>query len=997
MYVDAYHNRETDEIWVIERVDGERRFVEYPVDYFTYYEDSYGDYKSIFGTSLKKVSAKTHKQFNKELKLLSGKTLFESDLNPIFVCLEEHYKGLPSPDLNVVFFDIEVGFDTERGFAPVEDPFSSITAISLYLNWVGKNITLCLYPETFTREQAEKELEGIEDTFIFDSEEELLKVFLDLIQDSDVLSGWNCLDKNSYVWLEDRIKNLGELESLGKTKFSGNILAYNDSGLKRKNILTTYNNIKLNVSDEHKIPVYEIKNKFTRPNVLRKSKQVLPVSEIKNKIKEGSNFAIEIPLGKNTNNELTYRNLLLQNVEWFLYHPKFNILINNSAIREEIWGRLDENRKDYFKEYDLKRLNQIKWSSNNLAEILEVSDIINLIELNDTIKVKLFNSKWIEIDLDQKIDRSLFQLLGFIFTDGTWDKCSNRWSYCNSDINLMNSYNQILSLPGFIDEDRRSDGCLYTVKYPSHPISLLALMVYDYNLNKKINVELLSQISLNQFWGFVSGLVDGDGSVTETGFGICDFKENSENLQQLFIWNGIYAISNSNYVSVPFHSNLTYDLSLFHTKKSKRYSYRNPRQLLNTPTNKFGYYVNDVSYLVAITSIEETDEYIDMADIMTENQHFECNGLKVHNSTKFDIPYIVGRILLVLGEDYARDLCLWDLKPRKRTFTQFKKDYITYEIYGRVHLDYLDLYMKHSMQELHTYRLDYVGEIEVDENKVPYEGTLDQLYKEDYRKFIEYSKQDVMILVKLDAKKKFINLANQIAHTNTVLIPTTMGSVALVEQAIINEAHDLGLKVPNRKQTNDRLQEESLPDGEDDDDTSGDAVAGAYVVDPKTGLHDWVGSVDINSLYPSTIRTLNMGPETLIGQLRPTLTEEHLERKVREEKMTKTEALHDMFGTLEYQEVIKRSDREITVEFDRPEKESFELTADEIYSLIFETDNGWCISANGTIFKTDQQGIIPHLLERWYHERQAMQKKSKDLFKLANGIEISSELSKKLK
>ena len=91
-----------------------------------------------------------------------------------------------------------------------------------------------------------------------------------------------------------------------------------------------------------------------------------------------------------------------------------------------------------------------------------------------------------------------------------------------------------------------------------------------------------------------------------------------------------------------------------------------------------------------------------------------------------------------------------------------------------------------------------------------------------------------------------------------------MGAVAVTEQAIINEAHERGMVVPNRKQ---RLT---------DEDTQ---AAGAYVAYPKKGVHEWIGSVDINSLYPSAIRAMNMGPETVVGQLRQTMTD-HLIRKV---------------------------------------------------------------------------------------------------------------------
>jgi DNA polymerase elongation subunit (family B) len=135
----------------------------------------------------------------------------------------------------------------------------------------------------------------------------------------------------------------------------------------------------------------------------------------------------------------------------------------------------------------------------------------------------------------------------------------------------------------------------------------------------------------------------------------------------------------------------------------------------------------------------------------------------------------------------------------------------------------------------------FISKMELGEQKTPYEGTLDQLYNKDFVKFIEYNRQDVALLGRLDAKLKFIDLSNELAHQNTVLIQTTMGAVAVTEQGIVNEAHRRGMVVP------DRVRREP----------GSDPAAGAYVAYPKKGLQDWIGSIDINSLYPSVIRRRN--------------------------------------------------------------------------------------------------------------------------------------------
>jgi len=154
------------------------------------------------------------------------------------------------------------------------------------------------------------------------------------------------------------------------------------------------------------------------------------------------------------------------------------------------------------------------------------------------------------------------------------------------------------------------------------------------------------------------------------------------------------------------------------------------------------------------------------------------------NSEGFDVPYTVNRVTKVLSKEDTRRFCLWDQMPRKREYEKYGKQAVTYDFAGRVHLDSLELYRKYTYEERHTYRLDAIGEMEVGESKTVYEGTLDQLYNNDFRKFIEYNRQDCALLDKLDKKLKFIDLANTLAHECTVLLQTTMGAVAVTNKRL---------------------------------------------------------------------------------------------------------------------------------------------------------------------------------------------------------------------
>ena len=363
------------------------------------------------------------------------------------------------------------------------------------------------------------------------------------------------------------------------------------------------------------------------------------------------------------------------------------------------------------------------------------------------------------------------------------------------------------------------------------------------------------------------------------------------------------------------------------------------------------------------TEAEMLDAFLNIID--------DADVLSGWNSEGFDIPYTVNRVTKVLSKEDTRRFCLWDQFPKKREYEKYGKQAVTYDLIGRVHLDSLELYRKYTYEERHSYRLDAIAEYELGESKTVYEGTLDQLYNNDFRKFIEYNRQDTALLDKLDKKLKFLDLTNTLAHECTVLLQTTMGAVAVTEQAIVNEAHHRGLIVPSRNQR---------------DENAANQAAGAYVAYPKKGLHDWIGSMDINSLYPSAIRALNMGPETIIGQLQQDATDQFINKQMLVEKKSFAAAWEGMFGSLEY-EAVMRQDKafEITIDWENGDKDV--LSAAEVYRIIHESDQPWMLSANGTIFTYEQEGIIPGLLKRWYSERKDMQKKLKAAIDAGNKIE----------
>jgi DNA polymerase elongation subunit (family B) len=203
------------------------------------------------------------------------------------------------------------------------------------------------------------------------------------------------------------------------------------------------------------------------------------------------------------------------------------------------------------------------------------------------------------------------------------------------------------------------------------------------------------------------------------------------------------------------------------------------------------------------------------------------------------------------------------------------------------------------------------------------------------------------------------------------MLQTTMGAVAVTEQAIVNEAHHRGLQVPNRQKR-------------DDENTQ---AAGAYVAFPKKGLHKWIGSMDLNSLYPSVIRALNMAPETVIGQIRPDMSDARVHEDMGLKKKSFAGSWEGRFATEEYDAVMEQK-RDISLNVDFENGETVVMSGAEVHRLIFDSNNPWMLSANGTIFTTEFEGVIPGILKRWYSERKDLQKMLKKAKDAGNAAEI---------
>lgn len=290
------------------------------------------------------------------------------------------------------------------------------------------------------------------------------------------------------------------------------------------------------------------------------------------------------------------------------------------------------------------------------------------------------------------------------------------------------------------------------------------------------------------------------------------------------------------------------------------------------------------------------------------------------NTNGFDIPYLYERMRQICGQGVANKL-----SPIGKV--KYSERLERYKIAGVSSLDYLDLYKKFTYTQLQNYRLDTVARAELGRGKVEYEGSLDQLFRDDLEKFIEYNLEDVRLIVDMDAKLNLIELVRGICHIGHVPYEDYNMSSRFLEGTIVTYLHRKGIVVTDKPE---RL-EKSV-------DEESEGFTGAYVKDPIPGLYDWVYSLDLQSLYPSVIMSLNISPETKLGFVRNWDLEKHFKKEI-----------------IAY--VIEEKDSAGTIEL---EYDAF---------MNFMEENNLTISSNGVLYTNDKKGIIPEILETWFAQR----------------------------
>jgi DNA polymerase elongation subunit (family B) len=245
------------------------------------------------------------------------------------------------------------------------------------------------------------------------------------------------------------------------------------------------------------------------------------------------------------------------------------------------------------------------------------------------------------------------------------------------------------------------------------------------------------------------------------------------------------------------------------------------------------------------------DEYELIQKFLSCWQALDLDIVTGWNIEFFDIPYLVNRIKLLFNDTEAKKLSPWKMLEEKTVEFRGKENQ-SYSPVGVSVLDYYQLYRKFMFGNQESYKLDYISQIELGEQKLDYSeyGNLLELYKKNYQKFIEYNIHDCVLVDRLDDKLKFIEQVMALAYDAHVNYNDTMTTVRPWDIIIHNYLLDQGIVIPQMKKQYDH-----------------DTLVGGYVKEPKLGLSKWVVSFDLNSLYPHLIMQYNISPETFVTRL----------------------------------------------------------------------------------------------------------------------------------
>ncbi len=183
---------------------------------------------------------------------------------------------------------------------------------------------------------------------------------------------------------------------------------------------------------------------------------------------------------------------------------------------------------------------------------------------------------------------------------------------------------------------------------------------------------------------------------------------------------------------------------------------------------------------------DEVDLLLKFLDFWSD--HDKCPDVVTGWNVKFfDIPYLVNRVANVLGIDQIQKFSPWGMVDFQKVVKRGREQ-ITYKLQGVQVLDYLDLFQKfgYSYGTQESYKLDHIAYVVLGEKKLSFEesGSLRNLYKDDFQRYIDYNMKDVELVDRLEEKMGLITLAMTVAYKGGVNYQDTFGTVGIWESII---------------------------------------------------------------------------------------------------------------------------------------------------------------------------------------------------------------------
>jgi|TARA_B110000858_G_scaffold182679_1_gene222319 DNA polymerase elongation subunit (family B) len=172
-------------------------------------------------------------------------------------------------------------------------------------------------------------------------------------------------------------------------------------------------------------------------------------------------------------------------------------------------------------------------------------------------------------------------------------------------------------------------------------------------------------------------------------------------------------------------------------------------------------------------------------------------------------------------------------------------------------LDYMQLYDKYdrSVAVKESNSLDFVSGAVLDVKKIKFTGGLQELYENNFAKYIYYNVVDSCLVYYIDEKLRSMEVLLTLATITKMPLYKAASPVAVTESLFARKLAEDNKKIAVE------YNKESIKDTK---------YEGAFVKQPIVGYYSGVSAFDFASLYPSVMRQFNISPDSFVEMI-PTL------------------------------------------------------------------------------------------------------------------------------